>query len=326
LQRLTRANSPQVIVASDEGSPTVSSLVECVASLGGEAHVLSKRRLPHEGCVALDARGGEVRLGGGRVRLDACRGIWNWHADTPLASDDDDHTARYVRREWELTLRGLAVTSPESIWVNHPLRASWLEGNKLAQMSLAARAGFDVPPTLLSNDPDKIVRFARQFDHVAVKSQGGAWRELPDGGVAVTYTQRCTSAELDASRGGLSRAPVLVQPYLAKAYELRVTVVDGTVFVCRIDSQASTRTEVDWRRDVNAVTHELVDASPGEADRIRALVDAAGLRYAAIDLARTHDGQTYFLDLNPAGQFGWIEARTGAPILRTLAEALLRPA
>jgi glutathione synthase/RimK-type ligase-like ATP-grasp enzyme len=276
--------------------------------------------------VALDACGAEIRLGGDPIRLDACRGIWNWHAEPPLASDDDASTARYVRHEWELTLRGLAATAPESIWINHPLRASWLDGNKLAQMKLAARAGFDVPPTLLSNDPDRIVRFAQQFDQVAVKSQGGAWRETPDGAMAVAYTQRCTSAELDSSRTGLTRAPVLVQPYLEKACELRVTVVDRTVFVCRIDSQASARTEVDWRRDVNAVSHELVEAAPDEVDRIRALVDAAGLRYAAIDLACTHDGKTYFLDLNPAGQFGWIETRTGAPILRTLAEALLRPA
>jgi glutathione synthase/RimK-type ligase-like ATP-grasp enzyme len=323
---LTWAKSPQVIVASDEASPTVSSLVECVASLGGEAHVLSTRRLPRDGCVSFDADGAEVRLGEDLIRLDACRGIWNWHADPPLASDDDEATARYVRREWELTVRGLAAASPESIWVNHPLRAGWLDGNKLAQMSLAARAGFEVPPTLLSNDPDRIVRFARQFDHVAVKSQGGAWREMPDGAMAVAYTQRCTSAELDAGRAGLTRAPVLVQPYLEKTHELRVTVVDAIVFVCRIDSQASARTEVDWRRDVNAVSHELVDAAPGEVDRLRELVHAAGLRYAAIDLACTHDGKKYFLDLNPAGQFGWIEARTGAPILRTLAEALLRPA
>jgi glutathione synthase/RimK-type ligase-like ATP-grasp enzyme len=275
--------------------------------------------------VAIDAQGSEVQVDGARIRLDDCRGIWDWHAEPPLAWDEDEATARYVRREWELTLRGLAVTSSERIWVNHPAKADWLEANKLAQLKLAEQVGFDVPPTLLSNDAEVIVQFAQQFDQVAVKSQGGAWRELPEVGVAVAYTQRCTSAELDAHRGALARAPVLVQPYLEKAFELRVTVVDGTVFVCRIDSQASDRTEVDWRRDVNAVPHELIEPSPQDVERIRALVRAAGLRYAAIDLACTPAGRTYFLELNPAGQFAWIEARTGAPILRTLAEALLAP-
>jgi glutathione synthase/RimK-type ligase-like ATP-grasp enzyme len=268
-------------------------------------------------------QGAEVRVGDCRVQLDECRGIWHWHAETPRVDDADAEIARYVRREWELALRGFAALSSERIWINYPARASWLEGNKLAQMKLAMQAGFDVPPTLLSNDPDEIVRFAGGFDQVALKSQGGAWRKLPGGEMAVAYTQRCTGGELDAGRPALSRAPVMVQPYLEKEHELRVTVVDEAVFVCRIDSQASERTEVDWRHDVDAVPHQLLDPSPVEADRFQALMRAAGLRYAAIDLVCTPEGETYFLDLNPQGQFGWIEALTDAPILSALAEGLM---
>jgi glutathione synthase/RimK-type ligase-like ATP-grasp enzyme len=310
-------------VVSDEGSPTVESVIECIASLGGEAHVLSTRRLPDDGCLSLGLNCAEVRASDGWVRLGDCKGIWHWHAETPQTDDTDASTARYVRREWELAIRGLAALSSERIWINHPSKASWLEGNKLAQMKLAREAGFDVPPTLLSNNPDEIARFAGSFDHVAVKSQGGAWRRLPGGEMSVAYTQRCTGDELDASQLALRRAPVMVQPYLDKAYELRVTVVDEKVFVCRIDSQASKRTKVDWRHDVEAVPHHLLDPSPVETNQFRAFLHAAGLRYAAIDLACTPDGKTYFLDLNPEGQFGWIEALTGAPITSALAEGLL---
>jgi glutathione synthase/RimK-type ligase-like ATP-grasp enzyme len=316
---------PQVIAVSDEGSPTVASMVARVRAEGGEAHVLSAGRLPRDGCVALDELTPEIVVDGTRVRLDDCAGIWVWHAERPTPTDADAATARYVRREWELTLRALAAITPRAIWINHPSSADWLEANKLEQMRLAARAGFDVPPTLLSNDPDRIVEFAARFDSVAVKSQGGVWRELPGGGMAAAYTQRCTSAELRASCRALTRAPVVVQPYLEKAYELRVTVIDATAFFCRIDSQASERTKVDWRRqDFDHVAHDLVEPRPEDLDRIHALVRAAGLRYAAIDLLCTPDGHTYFLDLNPAGQFGWIEALTGAPILETLAGALMR--
>jgi hypothetical protein len=313
----------KVLVLSDEASPTVDSLVDCVSSLGGEAHVVSTRRLPTGGCISIDERGSAIRVNGAGIRLDDCRGIWDWHADSPRAWDEDAATARYVRHEWELTLRGVAASTPRWVWINHPERASWLDANKVGQMRLAAKVGFEVPPTLLSNDAERIIQFARRFRHVAVKSQGGAWRELADGRVGVAYTQRCTSKELDAHRGALGRTPVLVQPYLEKAHELRATVVDDTVFVCRIDSQAADSTKVDWRQDVHAAPHTLIEAPPNDVDRIRALVRAAGLRYAAIDLACTRAGEMYFLDLNPSGQFAWVEGRTGAPILRRLAEALL---
>lgn len=309
---------------SDEGSPTVASLVACVSSLGGEAHVLSARQLPRDGCVALDDQTPEIVVGETRIPLGDCAGFWVWHAERPDATDADAATARYVRREWELMLRGLEAITPRGIWINHPSSADWIEANKLEQMRLASAAGFDAPPTLLSNDPDRIVDFAARFDSVAVKSQGGVWRELPEGGMAAAYTQRCTSAELRKSRRALTRAPVVVQPYLEKAYELRVTVIDAEAFFCRIDSQASDKTKVDWRRhDFDNVAHDLIEPEPDDVARIHALVQAAGLRYAAIDLLCTPDGRTYFLDLNPAGQFGWIEALTGAPILQTLAGALL---
>jgi len=46
-------------------------------------------------------------------------------------------------------------------------------------------------------------------------------------------------------------------------------------------------------------------------------------RYAAIDLIVAPDGRVYFLELNPSGQFGWIEQLTGAPITSRLCDALL---
>ena len=110
-----------------------------------------------------------------------------------------------------------------------------------------------------------------------------------------------------------------------KAYELRVTMVDDAVFCRRIDSQASERSEVDWRRyDFAQAPHTLVDAEPDVGRSLRELKRIAGLRYAAIDLLVTPEGATYFLDLDPSGQFGWIEDLTGAPITATLCDALAR--
>lgn len=312
---------------SDEGSQTVRSVVDGIASLGGEAHVLRAADLPETGRVAFGDEERRILAGGVEVDLALCTGVWMWHDDPPAAPDADPATARYVRREWDLALMAFAALTPRAHWINHPESARWIESNKLEQMRVAEHVGYDVPPTLLSNDVDRIMAFADRFGAVAVKSQGAAWRERPDGQVEAAYTQRCTSSELREHGRALARAPVIVQPYLDKAYELRVTVVDDTAFFCRIDSQASERTQIDWRRyDHARVAHELVEPPREDVQRALALVRASGLRYAAFDLLCTPDDRTYFLDLNPSGQFAWIEALTNAPIVRTLSGALLSPA
>ena len=66
---------PQVLVLSDEGSHTVESLVACVSSLGGEAHVLSTKSLPRQGSVVLD-NDPQIAVGYKHVPVDDCLGVW----------------------------------------------------------------------------------------------------------------------------------------------------------------------------------------------------------------------------------------------------------
>lgn len=53
-----------------------------------------------------------------------------------------------------------------------------------------------------------------------------------------------------------------------------------------------------------------------------ALLDRVGLRFAALDFVVAPDGEWWFLECNPNGQWAWIEDNTEMPITRALAEAL----
>ena len=48
-----------------------------------------------------------------------------------------------------------------------------------------------------------------------------------------------------------------------------------------------------------------------------------GLLYGAIDLVETPDGRHVFLELNPSGEFFWLEQQPGLPISAALADILL---
>ena len=125
----------------------------------------------------------------------------------------------------------------------------------------------------------------------------------------------------------MAAAPVIYQREIAKACDLRVTVIGERLFATAIHSQADNETEVDWRRGSRVdLVHELVELPEELAARCLELTRALDLRYGAIDLIRDSDGANRFLEINPNGQWAWIERRTGAPLSAAIVDALLADA
>jgi glutathione synthase/RimK-type ligase-like ATP-grasp enzyme len=109
-----------------------------------------------------------------------------------------------------------------------------------------------------------------------------------------------------------------------KRVELRVTVVGTKVFAAEIDSQATNHTRFDWRRyDLGNTPHRAHPLPDDVAERCLALTQRLGLSYGAIDLIVTPDGRYVFIEINPNGQYSWIEHCTGLPITDALCDLLM---
>jgi glutathione synthase/RimK-type ligase-like ATP-grasp enzyme len=81
--------------------------------------------------------------------------------------------------------------------------------------------------------------------------------------------------------------------------------------------------EIDYRMDLVGARFEPAELG-GETERgIRVLMRELGLVYGAIDLRRTPGGAEVFLEINPAGEWRFIEERTGQPITAAVADLLV---
>ncbi len=119
-------------------------------------------------------------------------------------------------------------------------------------------------------------------------------------------------------------APVIYQREIRKAFDVRVTVIGDKVFAAAIHSQDHNETEVDWRSGTrDDLRHEAIELPPDVAAQCLALTAALGLRYGAIDLVADLDGRHWFLEINPNGQWAWIERRTGLPLAEAIVDTLL---
>ena len=117
-------------------------------------------------------------------------------------------------------------------------------------------------------------------------------------------------------------APVIFQEYIPADVDLRVTVVGDELFAAAIHSQES-EYPVDFRMDMANTRIEAAELPRDIAERLLDLMGRLGLVYGAIDLRRTPDGRHVFLEVNPAGQWLFVEQATGQPIAAALARLLL---
>jgi ATP-grasp ribosomal peptide maturase len=224
----------------------------------------------------------------------------------------------YAHREARLGFGGVLAALPVR-WVNHPNRAADAMFKPL-QLATAAACGLHVAPTLVTNSPAAVSRFARDHgtENTICKSFGP--NTITEGGqLKIAYTRRLSETDLDKLDGVASTATQL-QRWVDKTHEARVIVIGERMFTITITAD-SPAARVDWRADFTALRYQLVD-TPSEVKKgLRRYLDTLGLAYAAVDFAIEKD-RFWFLESNSSGQYGWLEAQTGAPITAALADLL----
>lgn len=259
------------------------------------------------------------------VDLDAVTAVWFRRPGRPAVPPQfagslvgeviAEECATAISDVWE-TIEAFAV--PAARPVVH--RAQY----KARQLQLAGSLGFELPPTLVTTDPSAFLEFfSAQGGRVVTKRIGLAeLQPSADGELICRYTDGVRHRDL-VHVDSLRHCPVITQAYVPKARELRVTVVGGSLFAASIDSQETNHARHDWRRYDNARTvMEPYDLPAEVGGRCRSLVAALGLHYGALDLVLTPDGRHVFLEVNPSGQYLWIEDATGLPITAAVADLL----
>ncbi|MGH3938106.1 MAG: ATP-grasp ribosomal peptide maturase [Pseudonocardiaceae bacterium] len=203
-------------------------------------------------------------------------------------------------------------------WVNHPGRVADAEF-KPTQLHVAARCGLMIPRTLLTSDPGQARIFCESADRGVVYKPLSATNIVKGDEVQLVYTSRICSGDLDDV--DLSLTMNLLQDWVPKRYDVRVTVVGRRIFAVAIHAD-SPEAYVDWRADYDSLAYKPVDVPKCVSSGIWAYMKHFDLSYGAFDFAVTDDCW-YFLECNANGQFGWLEAETGLPITAAIADLLV---
>jgi hypothetical protein len=275
-------------------------------------------------------------------------------SDPVLAEGLPDEDREFARVECLAYVNSLYRCLDHCSWVN-PWLPERLAADKTGQLVSAKSVGPAVPRTLVTNDPAAVRNFLEQCgQRVIFKPLLGLVTGRPpeysaqlrssfEGKFAfppacnnvsatresrVVFTQLLTAdklAEIDA----LAACPAIFQEYIDKQVELRITIVGDQVFTAAIHSQEHPETLVDFRRlalmpNDESVKHTIFELPAEIRAKLLSLMKKLGLVFGCVDMILTPKGEFVFLEVNPAGQWGWIEQMTHMPITEALVE-LLRP-
>jgi glutathione synthase/RimK-type ligase-like ATP-grasp enzyme len=180
--------------------------------------------------------------------------------------------------------------------------------SKPYQALLLRGAGFQVPATLVTSDPDVARAFQAEHGEVIYKSASGIR----------SIVRRLGPAQL-ARLALLRDGPAQFQAFVPGC-NVRVHTVGDVVFATRIETDA-----VDYRyahRDGLDVVMTPATLPPAvEAACLRAAREF-GLLFAGIDLKETPAGEYVCFEVNPCPGFTYYERHTGQPISAALAGLL----
>jgi ATP-grasp ribosomal peptide maturase len=228
-----------------------------------------------------------------------------------------DQVRRWAAGEARIGLGGVLSALPR--WLNHPAAIAAAE-YKPAQLARAHACGLSVPDTIVTNDPAEAAKFVAHAGRAIYKP-------LTPAGITETDTHRVvftTPVAVGDVDESIRLTTHLLQEWIEKQYEVRLTVVDEAFLAARIDA-GSNAAAVDWRADYEALTYTaLADVPPSVRAGVSALMARLGLRFGTFDFIVTPDDRWIFLEINPNGQWAWIEDATGLPIAASVADALTK--
>jgi RimK-like ATP-grasp domain len=312
-----------ILVAGIPDERPMAALIDALDAIGAEYRVFDQRQAA--ACAMTweiaDAAGGgridgTLTLAGERIPLARIDGMYVRMMEAALLPGMDEagkgergHCLRLheMLSQFADIVPGRVLNRPGDMGSNH---------SKPYQAQVIRDAGFDIPETLITNDPTA----ARAFIEQAWADGRGVIYKSVSG--VRSIVQRVGEADLDRL-DRIRWCPTQFQ-WQVCGTDIRVHVVGQTAIGASISSDA---TDYRYASRQTGATPVIAAADLGAAVGARCvrLSQRLNLPLAGIDLRRTPDGRYVCFEVNPSPAFTFYE-RPGGSIAMCIARYLVRDA
>ena len=256
------------------------------------------------------------------IELTPSWNIWNRRIMIPdrkkgMPKDLQDLVTDECEKTWDGLLmahKGKVVNRPQ----NH-----FYANSKLDQIKFALENSMLVPDTIVTTDPNKLRDFYEKHrGNICFKLQKGATIKTPEGN-KIVYTNKVTREQME-NASLVSSHPSLFQEYIDKEFEIRIISTDKNSTGIVIHSQDSEISKIDYRRyDLENVKYNHIELPKDVKSFCSNMLVHYGLHFGAFDFIYSKEGRYVFLELNPNGQWLWLQEQSGYDLTGEVAENLI---
>jgi hypothetical protein len=249
-----------------------------------------------------------ITVGPRSVDLSEVTAVWYRRALFPVTSAGDSYAERaFVAGEIRHLAFGM-VWNPEILWVN-PIDKVYVAEHKIHQLEVAKRLDFVLPRTIVSSNVKELQVFAKSNPNgtICKPIYHGLFVDGPNS--YSVYTRQVSAEDFDGHED--LDCPVLLQEKVVRQCDLRVTFIGKHSFTAAVRTPSPI---VDWRDPTAYATFSPAAIDPGLEAKCHKMLSSLGLRYGAFDFILRPDGEPVFLEVNPTGEWAWLENSLGFPM------------
>src|SRR5215211_468101 len=300
-----------ILVVAPEDDLHACVVRDRLVARGAECTIWDSARFPWRDRLSWSpGDGAAVRLGQTEIALSDVSRIWWRRSRQPAVNPvvEDAQVRRFCAGEARELFRGVVLAG---LPVTNDPSAEQRADSKVLQLAVAARVGLPVPPTVVSNDCDRLRAFLEEHPRSVIKTLRCDY--------VTSIPTRIVGQEDLSDPTAVSLAPMIVQELVTCEADVRVCIVGERVFAAAM-RRPDRNENVDWR--LSASGWEQLTLPDTVSRRLRQVLDTLGLETGSFDFRLTSDRRYVFLELNPSGQFLFLEVDADLPVSEAMAAHL----
>lgn len=183
--------------------------------------------------------------------------------------------------------------------------------NKVYQMVYVSKHGWNIPKSYIGNDKLISNEYTKSLSIIKPLTTGKTYGK---NGWELYQTNIFRGIEED-----IDLTPVYLQHYIPKQYEVRITIIAKEVYAVRID----TKNKIDWRLDYQNHKYTLIACPENVIRKCYQMMTDFNLIFGAFDFIVTPENEWIFLEVNPNGQWLWLEQSLSLDISKKILDNLI---
>lgn len=199
--------------------------------------------------------------------------------------------------------------------------ATHIAERKIFQLNQAKLLGLKTPDSIITNNSLTAHKFLQQRQKSIIKPISNGL-QVVNNDIYSIYTSEIKKDFFSSYKeSDLFETPVFLQEKVENKSDIRIVIINKRIFTIRIDK--NDKSEVDWRKPEILKTYSKINLPKKLSNLLIRLNKSFGLIYSAIDLIETPNGEFIFLEINPVGEWVWLESELDLNISESLLNEML---